>query len=88
MPRLTPDDPSATLVDLGGLLRISLPLIATTEEIHQASRLIKAGGGGEPAAAPRIVLINLSCADETRLFARIMSPIASGCPAARGLSFP
>jgi hypothetical protein len=44
--------------------------------IHQAVRRIKAGGG-EPASAPRVVLINLSLADETRPFARITSPIAS-----------
>jgi hypothetical protein len=49
-----------------------LPLIAETEEIHQAVRRIKVGGGGEPAAAPRVVVINLSLADETRPVARIM----------------
>jgi hypothetical protein len=54
-----------------------LPLIAETEEIHQAVRRIELGGGGEPAAAPGVVSINLFIADETRLFAHIMSPNAS-----------
>jgi hypothetical protein len=44
--------------------------------IHQAVRRIKVGGGGEPAAAPRDVLINLSLTDEMQPFARIMSPNA------------
>jgi hypothetical protein len=52
--------------------RISLPLIATTEEFTR----IKVGGG-EPAAAPRVVVINLSLADVTRPFARVRSPNAS-----------
>jgi hypothetical protein len=34
MPQLAPDDLSAMLAALGGWRRISLPLIATTEEIH------------------------------------------------------
>jgi hypothetical protein len=60
-----------------GWLRISLPLIAKTKEIHQAVRRIKIGSGGEPAA-PRVVLINLSFADATRpFFARITRPNAS-----------
>jgi hypothetical protein len=75
MPQLAPDDLSATLAKLGGWRRISLPLIATTEEIHQAVRRIKVGGG-EPAAAPRVVVIG-SLADETRSFARVRSPNAS-----------
>jgi hypothetical protein len=45
--------------------------------IHQAVRHIKVGRAGEPAAAPRVVLINLFLADETRPFARIMSPNVS-----------
>jgi len=52
-------------------------MIAKTEEIHQAVRRIKIGGGGEPAAAPRVVLINLSLADETRPLARSLRPNAS-----------
>jgi hypothetical protein len=43
--------------------------------IHQAVRRIKAGDGDEPAAAPQVVVINLSLADEKRPFARIMSPL-------------
>lgn len=43
--------------------------------IHQAVRRIKVGDGDEPAAAPQVVLINLSLADEKRPFARIMSPL-------------
>lgn len=43
--------------------------------IHQAVRRIKAGDGDEPAAAPQVVLINLSLADEKRPFSRIMSPL-------------
>jgi hypothetical protein len=61
MHQIAPDDLSATLAEMGGWLRISLPLIAKTEEINQAVRRIKIGGGGEPTAAPRVVLINLSC---------------------------
>jgi hypothetical protein len=72
MHQIAPDDLSAALAELGGWRRISSPLLATTEEIHQAVRRIKIGGGGEPAAAPRVVLINLSLADETRPVARIM----------------
>jgi hypothetical protein len=52
MNRIVPDDLSATLAETGGWLRISLPLIAETDEIYQAVRRIKIGGGGEPAAAP------------------------------------
>jgi hypothetical protein len=44
--------------------------------IPQAVHRIKVSGGGGPAAAPQVVLINVSLADETRLFAR-MSPNAS-----------
>jgi len=43
--------------------------------IHQAIRRIKLGEGGEPAAAPHVVLVNLSLADEKRPFARLMSPL-------------
>lgn len=43
--------------------------------IHQAVRRIKAGDGDEPAAAPQVVVINLSLAVEKRPFARIMSPL-------------
>jgi hypothetical protein len=73
MHQIAPDDLSAALAELGGWRRISSPLLATTEEIHQAvRRRIKVDGGGEPAAAPRVVVINLSLADETRPVARIM----------------
>ena len=41
--------------------------------IHQAVRRIKEGDGAEPAAAPQVVLINLSLADDKRPFARLMS---------------
>jgi hypothetical protein len=51
MHQIAPDDLAATPAEMGGWLRISLPLIAKTEEIHQAVRRIKIGGGGEPAAA-------------------------------------
>jgi len=54
MHKVAPDDLSPTLAEMGGGLRISLALIAETEEIHQAVRRIKKGGGGEPAAAPRV----------------------------------
>ena len=43
--------------------------------IHQAVRRIKEGDGAEPAAAPQVVLINLSLADDKRPFARLMSPL-------------
>ena len=77
MHRIAPHDLSATLAEMGGWLRISLSPTAETEAIHRAVRRIKVGGGGEPAAAPRDVLINLSLTDEMRPFARIMSPNAS-----------
>jgi hypothetical protein len=78
MHQIAPDDLSAALAELGGWRRISSPLLATTEEIHQAvRRRIKVGGGGEPAAAPRVVVINLSLADVTWPFARVRSPNAN-----------
>jgi hypothetical protein len=43
--------------------------------IHQAVRRIKEGDGAEPAAAPGVVVINLSLGDETRPYARTMSPL-------------
>jgi hypothetical protein len=76
MHRIGPHDLSATLAKMGGWLRISLSPTAETEAIHQAVRRIKVGGGGEPAAAPRGALINLSITNEMRPFARIMSPNA------------
>jgi hypothetical protein len=38
MPRLAPDDLSATLAEMGGWLRISLPLIAEAKEIFEDHR--------------------------------------------------
>ena len=52
MHQIAPDDLSAALAELRGWRRISLSLIAETDEIYQAVRRIKIGGGGEPAAAP------------------------------------
>lgn len=43
--------------------------------IHQAVRRIKEGDGVEPAAAPGVVIINLSLGDATRPYARTMSPL-------------
>jgi hypothetical protein len=43
--------------------------------IHQAVRRIKEGDGAQPAAAPGVVVINLSLGDETRPYARTMSPL-------------
>jgi hypothetical protein len=43
--------------------------------IHLAVRRIKEGDGTEPAAAPGVVVINLSLGDETRPYARTMSPL-------------
>lgn len=43
--------------------------------IHQAVRRIKEGDGTEPPAAPGVVVINLSLGDETRPYARTMSPL-------------
>jgi hypothetical protein len=43
--------------------------------IHQAVRRMKIGAGGEPAAAPRVVVVNLSLGDDNRPFARVMSPL-------------
>jgi hypothetical protein len=43
--------------------------------IHQAVRRIKEGDGAAPATAPGVVVINLSLGDETRPYARIMSPL-------------
>ena len=74
---IAPDILSATLDEMGGWLCISLPLLAETKEIHRTVRRIKVGGGGERAATPGVVLISRSLADETRPFARIMSPNAS-----------
>jgi len=76
MHRIAPDVLSATLAELGGWIRNFLPLMAETEEIHRAVRRVKVGGGGKPAATPRVVLISLSLADETRPFARSMCPNA------------
>jgi selenocysteine lyase/cysteine desulfurase len=39
---------SATLAEMGGWLRISLALIAKTEEIHQAVRRIKKAAAENP----------------------------------------
>jgi|GEM_PF-6922977 len=60
MHRIAPDVLSATLAELGGWIRNFLPLMAETEEIHRAVRRVKVGGGGKPAATPRVVLISLS----------------------------
>jgi hypothetical protein len=43
--------------------------------IYQAVRRIKEGDGAQPAAAPQVVVINLSLGDETRPYARMMSPL-------------
>jgi hypothetical protein len=43
--------------------------------IHQAVRRIKEGDRAQPAAAPGVVVINLSLGDETRPYARTMSPL-------------
>jgi hypothetical protein len=43
--------------------------------IHQAVRRIKEGDGAQPAVAPSVVVINLSLGDETRPYARTMSPL-------------
>ena len=43
--------------------------------IHQAVRRIKEGDGTQPAVAPGVVVINLSLGDETRPYARTMSPL-------------
>jgi hypothetical protein len=76
MHRIGPHELSATLAEMGGGPAFHCPPTAETEEIHLAVRRIKVGGGGEPAAAPRDVLINLSLTDEMQPFARIMSPNA------------
>ncbi|MGB6326287.1 MAG: hypothetical protein WBG11_11105 [Methylocella sp.] len=44
--------------------------------VHQAVRRIKVGGAGDPTAAPRVALNNLSLTGEARPFARMMSPNA------------
>lgn len=44
--------------------------------IHQAVRRIKEGDGAQPAVAPGVVVINLSLGDETRPYARTMSPLS------------
>ena len=44
--------------------------------IYRAVRRIKDGEGGEPATAPQVTLINVSLGDDTRPFARVMSPLA------------
>jgi hypothetical protein len=43
--------------------------------IHQAVRRIKEGDGAQPAAAPGVVVVNISLGDETRPYARTMSPL-------------
>lgn len=43
--------------------------------IHQAVRRIKEGDGSEQAAAPGVVVINVSLGDVTRPYARMMSPL-------------
>lgn len=43
--------------------------------IYQAVRRMKIGDGDEPAAAPSVVVVNLSIADDRRPFARVMSPL-------------
>lgn len=44
--------------------------------VHQAVRRIKEGDGGQPAAAPGVLVINFSIGDQSRPFARILSPMA------------
>jgi len=44
--------------------------------IYRAVRRIKEGEGSTPAAAPSVVLVNLSLGDPNRLFAGVMSPWA------------
>jgi selenocysteine lyase/cysteine desulfurase len=48
MHKVAPDDLSPTLAEIGGGLRISLALIAETEEIHQAVRRIKKAAAENP----------------------------------------
>jgi hypothetical protein len=67
MHKVAPDDLSPTLAEMGGWLRISLALIAKDRGDSPSRAPHQKGGGGEPAAAPRVVLINLS-PDETRPF--------------------
>jgi hypothetical protein len=43
--------------------------------IHQAVRRIKAEDGGQPAAAPEVIVINLSLGDEKRPYTGTMSPL-------------
>lgn len=43
--------------------------------VYQAVRRIKEADGAQPAAAPQVVVINLSLGDETRPYARMMSPL-------------
>jgi hypothetical protein len=43
--------------------------------IHQAVRRIKEGDSAQPAVAPTVIVINLSLGDETRPYARTMSPL-------------
>jgi hypothetical protein len=53
----------------------TLPDRLLVDVVHQAVRRIKEGDGAEPAAAPSVVIINLSIGDETRPYASIMSPL-------------
>ncbi len=50
--------------------------LLTLDRIHRAVRRIFDGDGDEEAAAPTVVLINLSLGDSTRPFLRTMSPWA------------